>query len=223
MLTAETMYYWTIGVYDSSSSTPDVPIWSPIFTFYAANNLAPDVNAGPDVDSWLVDVDELIDGNVPPDAERVVQLNGSVTDDGYLEPYTVLWTVVSQPNSPTYPEGTAVIDPNNIVNPTITMTALPGLYELELEAYDGEHTSSDTIDIQLYDTYPARTPGIKRDLSNSLVMLIAIAKSILWTLSISQKPGSISITAPSNEGINNSGPMLTPGIGPVFVKDWVFI
>ncbi|GAH70552.1 unnamed protein product, partial [marine sediment metagenome] len=112
-------------------------MWSPIFTFHVVSNLPPIVNAGDDVDTWLL----------PPDAERVVQLNGIVTDDGFVEPYTVVWTVVSEPNSVTHP---AVISEPYIVNPTITMT-LPGLYELELEADDGELTSSDTIDILLYD------------------------------------------------------------------------
>ena len=155
-LTPSTMYYWALALYDSGSSTPDVPyMYSPIFTFNTFNQ-PPDVNAGDDVDSWLVD--EL---PIPPDTNRVVQLNGIVTDDGQLEPYTVDWTVVSEPNSVTNP---AVISDSSIVDPTITMT-LPGLYELELAAYDGEHTSSDTIAIQLYDTsceHAKNQPGFVR-------------------------------------------------------------
>ncbi len=157
-LVADTNYYWGMGVYDDSISTTDPYLFSHVLTFRAVSNFPPVVDANDDFDTWLVDVDELIDGNLPPDANRVVQLGGIVTDDGLVVPYTVLWTVVSEPNSVTHP---AVIDPNNIVNPPITMT-LPGLYELELAAYDGQHTSSDTINIQLYDTsceHARRQPG----------------------------------------------------------------
>jgi len=132
-------YYWAVAIYVPGED----PVLSETFEFTIILNVAPRVNAGDDVDSWLVD--EL---PIPVDAERVVQLNGIVTDDGNMQPLTYLWTVVYEPDPGSNP---VVIDPNNIVNPTITMT-VPGLYNLELEADDGEFTVSDTMAIQLYDT-----------------------------------------------------------------------
>jgi len=184
-VTADTTYYWAVAIYDPSVD----PVLSEAFEFTIILNIAPIVNAGDDVKTWLVD--EL---PIPVDAERVVQLNGIVDDDGHMEPYTVLWTVLSEPDSGTHP---AVISSDNIVNPTITMT-LPGLYELELAADDGRPIpwlSNSMI-------HPARMPSIKRDLVGLLLILIAIAKSIYRTLPISHQPGLRSITAPSNEGIN---------------------
>jgi len=136
---ADTTYYWAIRIYDPSME----PRWTPLLEFSVVPNVAPIVNAGDDLKTWLVD--EL---PIPVDAESVVQLNGTVTDDGQLEPYTVLWTVLSEPDAASNP---AAISDSSIVNPTITMT-LPGWYELELAADDGEFTVSDTMVIRLYDT-----------------------------------------------------------------------
>jgi len=138
-VTANTTYYWAVAIYDPSVD----PVLSETFEFTIILNVPPIVNAGDDVDSWLVD--EL---PIPEGTERVVQLNGIVTDDGHMEPYTVLWTVLSEPDSV---ENPAVISDSSIVDPTITMT-VPGLYNLELEADDGEFTVTDSMVIQLYDT-----------------------------------------------------------------------
>jgi len=138
-VTGDTTYYWVVTINDPSLD----PVLSDVFTFTTITNIAPVVEAGPNVETWLAD-----GLPIPEGTERVVQLNGIVDDDGNLQSLSYLWTVISEPDSGTHP---AVISSDNIVNPTITMT-LPGLYELELAAYDGEFTVTDSMVIQLYDT-----------------------------------------------------------------------
>jgi len=90
------------------------------------------VDAGKDVVTWLVD------------GVRVGNLDATVTDDGAISPYTVEWTVISEPN-----EGTAVIETATAEDTNITLAEL-GEYVLQLEAFDGEYSSSDTVTINVY-------------------------------------------------------------------------
>jgi hypothetical protein len=122
------VYYWALDLYDSSISPTEPFHLSPEFTFNTMN-LPPIVNAGADVVTWL------------PEATRTGNLDGTITDDGA---YTVQWTVVSEPNV-----GTAVIGTATAEDTGITLSAV-GQYVLQLEAFDGEHTSSDTVTIDVY-------------------------------------------------------------------------
>jgi hypothetical protein len=127
-----TTYYWALDLYDSSISTT-VPVHlSPILTFNTMNQ-PPIVNAGADVVTWLEE------GVV-----RTGNLDATVTDDGGPIPYTVHWTVVSEPNA-----GAAAIATANAEDTRITLTGV-GQYVLKLEAFDGEYTSSDTVTINVY-------------------------------------------------------------------------
>jgi len=121
-------YYWAVDTYVGSAEDP---VFGPIFSF-VADNVPPKVDAGKDLVTWLVD------------GVRTKNLDGTVTDDGFVSPYTVQWTVVSEPN-----EGTAVIDTATAEDTGITLTAL-GEYVLQLEAFDGEYTGSDTVMINVY-------------------------------------------------------------------------
>ena len=122
-------YYWAVDAYVGSAADP---ILGPIFTF-VADNLRPIVDAGADVATWL------------KEGVRTRNLDATVTDDGALIPYTVQWTVASEPNA-----GTAAIPIfGNAEDTSITLTAV-GRYVLKLEAFDGEYTSSDTITIDVY-------------------------------------------------------------------------
>jgi len=127
----KTEYYWAVDTYIGD---PNDPILGPIFSFFA-DNARPDVYAGADVVSWL------------EDGVRTRAVSGSVTDDGAIEPYTVQWTVVSEPNDPNNPD--AVIADATAENASITMSAV-GDYVLQLDAFDGEYTNSDTITIHVY-------------------------------------------------------------------------
>jgi len=128
-----THYYWALDIYDSSVSATDPIYLSPIYRFNTMN-MAPDVNAGDDVATWLED--DL----------KVVQLEGMVSnEDGGPEPTTVLWTVIAEPNE----LNPAQISNSLAANATVTLKEL-GSYTLQLEASDGEFTTTDTVAIVLY-------------------------------------------------------------------------
>jgi len=124
----KTRYYWAVDTYIGD---PNDPIFGPIFSF-VADNLAPEVNAGQDVVTWL-------------DAGgRTGNLDATVIDS---DAYTVQWTVVSEPNDPNSPDA-SIADPS-AEDTSITLSAL-GEYVLQLEAFDGEYSGSDTVTISVY-------------------------------------------------------------------------
>jgi hypothetical protein len=124
----KTRYYWAVDTYIGSENDP---VLGPIFSFYA-DNMVPQVDAGADIVTWL------------EDGLRTGALDATVTDDGAIAPYTVLWTVVSEPV-----EGAAVIETPTAEETMVTLTAV-GVYVLQLEAFDGEYTGSDTVAIRVY-------------------------------------------------------------------------
>ena len=121
-------YYWAVDTYLGGDDPNDNPVLGPIFSFYT-DNLAPHVEAGADIVTWL------------QDGVRVGHLGAAVTDE---DAYTVQWTVVSEPN-----EGTAIIETPTEEDTSVTLTAL-GVYVLQLEAFDGEYAGSDTVTITVY-------------------------------------------------------------------------
>ncbi len=98
-----------------------LPVWEP-----------PIVDAGADVVTWL------------QEGLRTGSLDATVTDDGAPSPYTVQWTVVSEPS-----EGAAVIETAEAEDTSIILAAV-GEYVLQLDAFDGEYTTSDTVTINVY-------------------------------------------------------------------------
>ncbi len=94
--------------------------------------MPPQVDAGKDVVTWLAN------------GIRVGNLDATVTDDGAISPYTVQWTVISEPN-----EGAAVIETATAEDTDITLSA-QGEYVLQLEAFDGEYSGSDMVTINVY-------------------------------------------------------------------------
>ena len=122
----KTRYYWAIDTYVDSAA--EFPVIGPIFSFIV-DNLPPEVDAGNDVVTWLVD------------GFRTGNLDATVIDQ---DAYTVQWTVVSEPN-----EGNAVIETATAEDTSITLAAL-GEYVLQLEASDGEYTGLDTVMIDVY-------------------------------------------------------------------------
>ncbi len=125
----KTRYYWAIDSYIGSDADP---VYGPIFSF-VADNQAPQVDAGPDLLTWLAD-----------DGVRAKNLDTTVTHD---KAYTVQWMVVSEPDDPNNPD--AVITDPSAEDTSITLSAL-GEYVLKLEASDGEKNGSDTITINVY-------------------------------------------------------------------------
>jgi|GEM_PF-5661640 len=124
-------YYWAVDTYIGD---PNDPILGPIFSL-AAGNMIPEVNVGADVVSWL------------EDGVRVRNLKGSVVDDGVIQPYTVQWTLISEPDDPNSPD--AIIADATSENASITLSVV-GDYVLQLDAFDGEHTGSDSLTIHVY-------------------------------------------------------------------------
>ncbi|MCU0913916.1 MAG: hypothetical protein MUC88_05050 [Planctomycetes bacterium] len=124
----KTRYYWAVDTYYGNVTDP---VFGPIFSF-VADNLVPTVTVGEDVISWL------------KNGTAQVALNGIVTDDGFLKPYTVNWSVVSAPAG-----ATAVLANAKVNNTAVTLNAT-GEYVLKLEANDGEYTGSDTLTINVY-------------------------------------------------------------------------
>ena len=124
----KTRYYWAVDTYIGD---PNDPILGPIFSFLA-DNQAPQVAAGTDGVTWLVN------------GVMTKNLDATVTDDGA---YTVQWTVISEPNDPNS-LGAVITDPS-AEDTSITLSAL-GEYVLQLEAFDGEYTGSGTVTINVY-------------------------------------------------------------------------
>jgi hypothetical protein len=129
----KTRYYWAVDTYIGD---PSDPLMGPIFSFLA-DNAPPSVNAGPDISTIL------------QDGTRTGPLNGIVTDDGAIQPYTVMWSVLEQPSDadPTLP-GAVIADPT--AEQTMVTVSAEGTYVLQLEAYDGEYTGSDTMTINVH-------------------------------------------------------------------------
>jgi len=124
----KTRYYWAVDCYVGSDADP---VLGPIFSF-VSDNLAPTVDAGADVVTWL------------EGAPRVGKLDATIADDGGAASCTVKWTVVSEPN-----EGMAVIKTATAEDTDITLSAV-GRYVLQVDVSDGEYSSSDTVTINVY-------------------------------------------------------------------------
>ena len=127
----KTRYYWAVDTYLGGTDPNNNPVFGPIFSFYA-DNLPPEVDAGANAVTWLVD------------GVMTKNLDATVTDD---DAYTVEWTVVSEPNDPNSPD--AVIADPSAEDTSITLSAY-GEYVLQLEASDGEYAGSDTVTINVY-------------------------------------------------------------------------
>ena len=123
-----TRYFWAVDTYAPGAADPNL---GPLFDFYA-DNLAPVVDAGANVTTWLDN------GSVE------VALTGTVTD---ADPTTSVWTVVSQPDDPNSAD--AVIADAAALETTVTLSAL-GQYVLELQGDDGEYQATDTLTINVY-------------------------------------------------------------------------
>ena len=124
----KTRYYWAVDSYVGSDADP---VLGRIFSF-VSDNLAPTVDAGADVVTWL------------QEGSRTGTLDATVADDGGAASCTVKWTVVSEPN-----EGMAVIKAADAEDTSITLSAA-GRYVLQVEVSDGEYTGSDTVTIGVY-------------------------------------------------------------------------
>ena len=118
-------YYWAVDTYAPGATDPN---YGPVFDFYV-DNLPPEVEAGADVTTWLVN------------GSATAAVSATVTD---ADPTMLKWTVVSEPGA-----GAAVMADPTRLDTTVTLTQI-GAYVLKLEATDGEYTGSDTVTINVY-------------------------------------------------------------------------
>ena len=87
-------------------------------------NNPPTVSAGPDLSVTM------------PNA---AVLDGTVTDDGEIQPFTAAWTQISGPGTTTF------VDPSAV--DTSATFSVDGTYVLRLTADDGEHVIADDVTI----------------------------------------------------------------------------
>jgi len=126
-------YFWAVDMYIGSENDPVI---GSTFSF-TADNAPPQVDAGASVSTIL------------QDGTRSGVISGVVTDDGVHQPFTTLWTVLEQPSDgdPSLPS--IVIDDPSALQTRVTVAA-EGTYVLQLEAYDGEYTGTDIMNIVVH-------------------------------------------------------------------------
>jgi hypothetical protein len=118
-------YFWAVDTYAPGAADPNLGL---IFDFLS-DNAPPVVKTAGYIAAWLE--------NVSVEAA----IAAAVTD---VDPTTVAWTVISEPN-----EGTAVIANPDQTETTVTLSAL-GTYVLQLEADDGEYKGAHTLTIGVF-------------------------------------------------------------------------
>jgi len=125
------IYYWKVDVFENGELIFDAQVPS----IFNTGNVVPKVLAGGDITAWL------IDGNAQLD------LTGTVEDDGKPAPYTVKWTVTSQPEG-----STAELTPVSADAESISLVcSIAGDYVLELVADDSSDTGADTMTIHVFE------------------------------------------------------------------------
>lgn len=122
-------YYWRVDCYIDDALYEGF-VWT-----FNTNNNAPSVDAGPDIRCWLTD------GTV------TVSLDGFVEDDGLPDPPAEYWTLwdVTDVDDLDY----LTIHTPDAEDTDVTITEI-GTYILELQAGDGDLTSTDTVTIAVY-------------------------------------------------------------------------
>lgn len=125
-------YFWRIDCTDLSTDITTIGlVWR-----FTADNTPPEVDAGPDVFTWLTD------GSVD------VLMEAAISDDGRPDPpgtYTLQWSVIQGDVE------NVTIHGDDMEDPVVTITAV-GIYVLELVADDSELLSSDTLTVHVLET-----------------------------------------------------------------------
>jgi hypothetical protein len=125
------IYYWKVDVFENGELIFDAQVPSNFNT----GNVVPKVIAGGDITAWLID------------GKAELELAGAVEDDGEPAPYTVKWTVTSQPEGSTVEFTPASADSESL---SVVCSGL-GDYVLELAANDSSDTGTDTITIHVFE------------------------------------------------------------------------
>jgi hypothetical protein len=126
-------YFWAVDTYIGSENDPVI---GSTFNF-TADNAPPQVDAGASISTFL------------QEGTRSGVITGVVTDDGVHQPFTTLWTALEQPSDDDPNLPSIVIEDPNALQTTVTVAA-EGTYVLQLEAYDGEYTGTDVMNIVVH-------------------------------------------------------------------------
>ena len=125
------IYYWKIDVYEDGVLIFDAEVPASFNT----GNAIPEVDAGGDITAWLTD------------GEAELDLAGTVQDDGKPAPYTVKWTVTSQPEG-----SNVVLTPASADTESLKVVCDSiGDYVLEFAADDTSDIGTDTITIHIFE------------------------------------------------------------------------
>ncbi len=129
-------YYWVVNCTELEPGEEPVVLPGDLWQFNANSN-APVVQAGPQQYLWL--------NNSGDPATATVVLDGTVSDDGLPSgQLDILWTQVSGP-------ATVPIDPANVADITLVLPVV-GDYVFQLSGFDGDMTTTDTVQINVYAT-----------------------------------------------------------------------
>jgi len=129
----KTRYFWAVDMYIGGENDP---VFGPTFIF-TADNAPPQVDAGVSISTFL------------QEGTRSGVITGVVTDDGVHQPFTTLWTALEQPSDDDPNLPSIVIDDPSALQTTVTVAA-EGTYVLQLEAYDGEYTGTDVMNLVVH-------------------------------------------------------------------------
>ena len=140
----EATYTWCV-VSEPNELYPTFSFW----TFTTSINAPPVAVAGPDQYEWL--------GHNSTDPNSVViTLDASAsTDDGLITEKTYTWSQIAGPANGAifddiHGETTSVTLTGGLANTTETGASAP--YEFQVDVYDGQHTSSDTLTVYVNST-----------------------------------------------------------------------
>jgi hypothetical protein len=122
-------YNWIVDVHDTSR---DEVARGFVWTFSTTNS-APEVSVGAPQYLWL--------NNDGDPNSATAHLSGTVSDDGFPEPYTLWWSLLSGPE-----KVEVVIDPNDVEDISVVLPAL-GTYLFGLSADDSDLTTTATIQV----------------------------------------------------------------------------
>ena len=125
------IYYWKVDVFENGELVFDAQVPSN----FSTGNVVPNVIAGGDITAWLIDGKAQLD------------LAGTVEDDGGPAPYTVKWTVTSQPEGGTVEFTPASADAESLS----VVCSVAGDYILELTADDSSDSGTDTMTIHVFE------------------------------------------------------------------------
>ncbi|HEX6811553.1 MAG TPA: hypothetical protein VF384_08015, partial [Planctomycetota bacterium] len=167
---------------DGALSTSDTLVVTVLAT---GVNQPPVVNAGSDVTITL---------------PAAASLAGTVTDDNLLGPVTIQWTKVSGPGTATFSAPTSAA--------TNVTLSLAGSYTLQLSAFDGEHTRTDTVTVTALQPNLAPNVNAGPDLTVAMPTAAHLAGTVTddgvpggpLTIQWSKLtgPGTVTFTAPTS-------------------------